>query len=88
MGGPVSATGENRTAWVASPLVSDIDTAVILASRASSRSGARVDAPVVPHGKAGVIFTVLAKKDGWGQLGFYETDSPVGWIRHDLVFGD
>ena len=79
---------KNTTAWVASTLVSDVATAVILTNRANIRSAASGDAPVVTHGETGVIYKVLAKKDGWVHLGFYETDGPVGWIRDDLVFGE
>jgi hypothetical protein len=31
---------------------------------------------------------VLGKKGDWVQLGYYDNSSPVGWIRHDLVFGE
>ena len=79
---------QNNTAWVYTPLVSDINTAVITAEKVNIRSSASLKAQVVTNAEMGEIYRVLGKKGDWVQLGYYDNSSPVGWIRHDLVFGD
>ena len=79
---------QNNTAWVYTPLVSDINTAVITAEKVNIRSSGSLKAQVVTNAEMGEIYRVLGKKGDWVQLGYYDNSSPVGWIRHDLVFGD
>ena len=79
---------QNNTAWVYTPLVSDINTAVITAEKANVRSSASLKSQVVTSAEMGEIYKVLGKKGDWVQLGYYDNSSPVGWIRHDLVFGE
>ena len=79
---------QNNTAWVYTPLVSDINTAVITAEKVNIRSSASLKAQVVTNAEMGEIYRVLGKKGDWVQLGYYDNSSPVGWIRHDLVFGE
>ena len=79
---------QNNTAWVYTPLVSDINTAVITAEKANVRSKASLKSQVVTSAEMGEIYKVLGKKGDWVQLGYYDNSSPVGWIRHDLVFGE
>ena len=79
---------QNNTAWVYTPLVSDINTAVITADKANVRSKASLKSQVVTSAEMGEIYKVLGKKGDWVQLGYYDNSSPVGWIRHDLVFGE
>ena len=70
------------------PLVSDINTAVITAEKVNIRSSGSLKSQVVTNAEMGEIYRVLGKKGDWVQLGYYDNSSPVGWIRHDLVFGD
>ena len=79
---------QNNTAWVYTPLVSDINTAVITAEKVNIRSSGSLKAQVVTNAEMGEIYKVLGKKGDWVQLGYYDNSSPVGWIRHDLVFGE
>ena len=79
---------QGNTAWVSTSLVSDVKTAVILTDRANIRSADATDASVATVAEVGEIYKVLSKKGDWVQLGYYNTGSPVGWIRHDLVFGE
>lgn len=79
---------QNNTAWVYTPLVSDINTAVITAEKVNIRSSGSLKSQVVTNAEMGEIYRVLGKKGDWVQLGYYDNSSPVGWIRHDLVFGD
>ena len=69
-------------------LVSDINTAVITAEKANVRSKASLKSEVVTSAEMGEIYKVLGKKGDWVQLGYYDNSSPLGWIRHDLVFGE
>ena len=79
---------QGNTAWVSTSLVSDVKTAVILTDRANIRTADATDASVATVAEVGEIYKVLSKKGDWVQLGYYNTGSPVGWIRHDLVFGE
>ena len=79
---------QNNTAWVYTPLVSDVNTAVVTADKANVRSSASLKSQVVTSAEMGEIYKVLGKKGDWVQLGYYDNSSPVGWIRHDLVFGE
>lgn len=79
---------QNNTAWVYTPLVSNVNTAVVTAEKANVRSSASLKSQVVTNAEMGEIYKVLGKKGDWVQVGYYDNGSPVGWIRHDLVFGD
>jgi uncharacterized protein YgiM (DUF1202 family) len=79
---------ENMTGWVYKPLVSDIETAVILVKIANVRSSAGRRHKVVTKVKRGEIYKVLAKNGNWVHLGYYFDDDPLGWVRSDLVFGN
>lgn len=79
---------QDNTGWVSNPLVSDINTAVVLADKANVRSSASVRSPVVLNVAMGEIYRVLKKKDNWVELGYYDSNTPIGWIRDDLVFGE
>ena len=52
------------------------------------RSSASLKSQVVTSAEMGEIYKVLGKKGDWVQLGYYDNSSPLGWIRHDLVFGE
>ena len=79
---------QGNSAWVYSSLVSDVNTAVILVDKANIRSTGATSAAVAAVAEIGEIYKVLGKKGDWVQLGYYDNSSPVGWIRHDLVFGE
>jgi len=76
----------NNSGWVHKPLVSDIDTAVILVEKANIRSAASVNSSVVGSATQGEIYTILAKEGDWIKLGYYLSGATVGWVRNDLVF--
>ncbi|MDR2549692.1 MAG: SH3 domain-containing protein [Desulfobulbus sp.] len=78
----------DNSGWVHKPLVSDIDTAVILVEKANIRGSASASANVVASAEQGEIYTILAKEGDWVKLGYYQSGTAVGWIRNDLVFGD
>lgn len=79
---------QNNNGWVYKPLVADIDTAVILVDNANIRSTPSLSGSVVSTVKLGEIYIILSKNNNWVKLGYYESKSPVGWIRNDLVFGE
>ena len=79
---------QGNSAWVYSSLVSDVNTAVILVDKANIRSTGATSAAVAAVAEIGEIYKVLSKKGDWVQLGYYDSTAPVGWIRHDLVFGE
>ena len=79
---------QNSTGWVYSPLVSDVDTAVILVEKANIRSGVGTSTSVVATAAMGEIYKIMHRQNNWVQLGYYEANTPLGWIRADLVFGE
>ncbi|MDD2466761.1 MAG: SH3 domain-containing protein [Desulfobulbus sp.] len=79
---------QNNTGWVYKPLISDIDTAVILVEKANIRSQANLKSKVAAIAEMGEIYTILGKEGNWVKLGYYHGGSELGWIRDDLVFGD
>ena len=79
---------QDNLGWVYSPLVSNIDTAVIQVENANIRTGEGTSSPVAASAAMGEIYRILGKKGDWVQLGYYETSTPFGWIRSDLVFGE
>jgi uncharacterized protein YgiM (DUF1202 family) len=70
------------------PLVSEIDTAVILVEKANLRSSAGKKYRVVKKAGRGEIYKMLARNGNWVRLGYFFEDEPVGWVRSDLIFGD
>ncbi len=60
---------QNNTAWVYTPLVSDVNTAVVTADKANVRSRATLKSQVVTSAEMGEIYKVLGKKGDWVQLG-------------------
>ncbi|MGV8074169.1 MAG: SH3 domain-containing protein [Syntrophobacteraceae bacterium] len=78
----------NNTGWVHKPLISDIETAVILVENANMRSSASIKSEVVAKATRGEIYKVLEKNGKWVHLGYYMENEPVGWVRSDLVFGE
>lgn len=79
---------QDNLGWVYSPLVSNIDTAVIQVEKANIRTSAGTSSSVAATAAMGEIYRILGRKGHWIQLGYYETDTPLGWIRADLVFGE
>lgn len=78
---------ENNKGWVHKPLVSNIKTVVILVDKANVRDSGSEKGKVVAKAEQGEIYKVLEKKNNWVRLGYYHGDTPLGWIRSDLVFG-
>ena len=64
------------------------ETEAILVDKANIRSTGATSAAVAAVAEIGEIYKVLGKKGDWVQLGYYDNSSPLGWIRHDLVFGE
>ena len=56
---------QNNTAWVYTPLVSDVNTAVVTADKANVRSRATLKSQVVTSAEMGEIYKVLGKKGDW-----------------------
>ena len=79
---------QDNTGWVYNPLVSNINTAVVLVENANVRNSASVRSQVVLNVAMGEIYKVLRKKDNWVKLGYYDSNTTIGWIRDDLVFGE
>ena len=79
---------QNNSGWVYKPLISDVDTAVILVEKANVRSQATTQSKVVAIAKMGEIYSILGKNGDWVKLGYYHGGSELGWIRNDLVFGN
>ena len=78
---------QGATGWVYKPLVSDIDTAVIVVDKANLRNGPGLDHKVIGEAEEGEIYKILGKTGDWLNLGFYKSGDGAGWVRSDLVFG-
>jgi len=79
---------ENDTGWVHKPLVSEVETAVVLVKKANVRSAPGKGSHVIAKVVRGDIYKILGKDGNWLKLGYYFGDEELGWIRSDLVFGD
>jgi SH3-like domain-containing protein len=79
---------QNTSGWVYKPLVSNVDTAVILVDKANIRSTSTLESKVVNVAQLGEIYRIIAKEDNWVQLGYFHGGTELGWVRSDLVFGD
>lgn len=79
---------EGYAGWVYKPLLSSINTAVVLVDNANIRKGPGLKYGVVMQADKGEIYKVFEKKGNWVQIGYYLEDEVVGWIRQDLVWGE
>jgi uncharacterized protein YgiM (DUF1202 family) len=79
---------EGDSGWVSAPLVSDIQTAVIQANSANVRTSPGIRHDVRARVHKGQIYKVLDEEGNWVKIGYFFDGNEVGWIRHDLVFGD
>ena len=79
---------ENDTGWVYEPLVSEVETAVVLVKKANVRSAPGTGHKVTAKVARGDIYKILDRDGNWLKLGYYFGDDELGWIRSDLVFGD
>jgi uncharacterized protein YgiM (DUF1202 family) len=79
---------EGDVGWVSASLVSDVQTAVVQASNANIRTSPGLQHHVKTQVHKGEIYKVLAKQGDWVKIGYFFDDIEIGWIRHDLVFGD
>lgn len=79
---------EGDSGWVSAPLVSDVQTAVVQAKNANVRSSPGIQHDVRAQVHKGEIYKILEKQGAWVKIGYFFDGIEVGWIRHDLVFGD
>lgn len=79
---------QNNKGWVYKPLISNINTGVILVEKANVRSQPTVKSKAVAIAEMGEIYKILKQSGNWIKLGYYHGGSELGWIRNDLVFGD
>lgn len=79
---------EGYSGWIYRPLVSNVHTVVVSVPTANVRSGPGLKNRVLMKVNKGDIFKVLAKRGNWVKLGYYYSGDTVGWIRHDLIWGD
>ena len=79
---------KDNAGWVYKPLVSQVQTAVILVDNANIRKGPSLRRPVVMHASKGEIYKIFGEKGEWVKIGYYLENEVIGWIRQDLVWGD
>lgn len=79
---------ENHNGWVFKPLVSRIQCAVIMVDHANIRKGPNLNTPVVMEASRGNIFKIFGEKGDWVNVGYYQENEKIGWIRDDLVWGE
>lgn len=78
---------QGERGWVTKEMVGNVTTAVVLGTDANVRRGPRASEASVTKVQRGEIYKVLARKNGWVKLGYYEDNEELGWIREDLVWG-
>jgi uncharacterized protein YgiM (DUF1202 family) len=79
---------KDNAGWVYKPLVSSIQAAVITVDNANIRKGPYLRKPVVMQASKGEIYKVFGEKGQWVKIGYYLENEVIGWVRHDLVWGD
>jgi uncharacterized protein YgiM (DUF1202 family) len=79
---------KDNAGWVYKPLLSDIQTAVITVDNANIRKGPSLKKPVVMQASKGEIYKVFQEQGQWVKIGYYLENEVIGWVRHDLVWGD
>jgi uncharacterized protein YgiM (DUF1202 family) len=79
---------QKDSGWVYQPLVTDIQTAVVLVENANIRKGPGTTKGIIMKANKGEIYKVLGEQDNWVTIGYYLEEKKIGWIRKDLVFGD
>jgi SH3-like domain-containing protein len=79
---------KDNAGWVYKPLVSSTQTAVITVDNANIRKGPNLRKPVVMQASKGEIYKVFDEKGQWVKIGYYLENEVIGWIRHDLVWGE
>ncbi len=79
---------KDNSGWVYKPLLSNIQTAVVLVDNANIRKGPSLRRPVVQRASKGEIYKVFAERGKWVKVGYYLENEEIGWIRQDLVWGE
>jgi SH3-like domain-containing protein len=79
---------KNNNGWVYKPLISRIQTALVLVDEANIRKGPGLNRPVVRQATKGEIYKIFDEKGEWVKVGYYLENEVIGWIRQDLVWGD
>jgi SH3-like domain-containing protein len=80
---------QDNVGWVYRPLISKkVHTAVIMPEKVNIRKGPGKKYRVVAQGECGEVYKVFKKKDGWVKVGYYLENQQVGWVRHDLLWGE
>jgi len=80
---------QDNVGWVYRPLISQkVKTAVIKPELVNIRKGPGLKYGVVGQAESGEVYKVFKKKNGWVKVGYYLENQQVGWVRHDLVWGE
>jgi SH3-like domain-containing protein len=78
---------EGDSGWIKRALLGRLKTVVILGSKINLRQGPGVSQPIAEKTERGRIYRVLRSRDGWHQLGYFDSKEVAGWARADLVWG-
>lgn len=78
---------EGDSGWIKRSLLGNLKTVVILGSKINLRQGPGVSKPIAEKTERGRIYRVLRSRDGWHQLGYFDSKEVAGWARADLVWG-
>jgi uncharacterized protein YgiM (DUF1202 family) len=74
--------------WVYRPLLSDIQTVVVMKENVNVRRGPGLRNPVVTKVDKGEVYKVFGRSGEWVKIGYYMEREEIGWIRGDLVWGN
>lgn len=77
---------EGDRAWFSRRLLDGTRTAVIIADDVNIRASSAQTAPAVEKVRRGEIYKVMTERNGWVQLGYYDTSGKLGWVRKDLIW--
>ncbi len=79
---------KDNAGWVYKPLVSQVQTAVIMVENANVRKGPSLRRPVVMQASKGEIYKVFEERGRWVKIGYYLENEVIGWVRDDLIWGE
>lgn len=79
---------EGSKGWIHKKFICDIRTVVVLKENVNVRAEPDTRHGVVLQVQRGQVYKVAAEKGDWIKIAYYQDDQEIGWIRHDMVFGE
>lgn len=77
-----------NTGWVHRPLLADVPTVVVVKENVKVRRGPGLRHRVVTGVDKGEVYKIFQRRKNWLRIGYYREGREIGWVRHDLVWGE